>query len=1088
MKLRHVNLSLLLLLFCGWSATEGAEPVQEFTLREHLGHNWRHELVMLPLDAAASAQEALRLVGPDGEEVPCQRVDSALAFIVDLPTDAVQLYRLFAEAPTRATPFEREEKEGRLRTWNSLTGIAVPTTLETALQGPIQGLMMQSGEWVGASQLSLSEEVTAYRLETVASGPVLVELLSTYTLASGATWQLRHRLIAGEPVVRISESWAPVPGGHWRLLLHPELEPDTILWRNSSHQLKPRNGMLARRLDTGKAWKPVTLYPWLAWWEEGAASFVSLFRAGAGITFLAEEEGLKRLVKPQPQAQPRQDPPALDEKQSHSADVLFLAVGQGAAWAEPGQNGMQHALPLRTNGKGETWIDLAFAGPGREWLLGASTYDGTIMPNTELSDAQQSLIRHLETPLQQLLDMTLAWPQDFEAGSFPRLFLDRGDIARVKAFYADQRPEIQDPRQRLLWQALVDEDTKAREEVTAKAMLTPWVFTGHVEHGDPAAGTAIRRPSASAYSHHVTMGLIRNLIWVDAALACGLLDEPQRRKLQARLAFLAYKLGSPDFYDLSRNYRANPNMTTARHAVVGLLGCLLKDHPESKAWNALGEEEIRRQLAEWVGPNGGWLECPHYQTILADALCFLQAAHRIGYSDLALDERLLRTITYLAKISTPPDPRFANRRHFPAAGNTYRFETSMIFSVLAHLHHEVTPQAANDLQWIWQEQGSPMYMAIGGDNVYNTISEFAVARFEPDKPPSWGSDVFPTTGTVMRHGFPGDRESQLYILHGPFDQHYDHDRGALSFWGLGQPLMLDWGYDGRMPADMHSMMGGGNRGKVDAHAFQPHLDYLNLDFGAWRRQILFSKQPSDEAPVMVLVRDTTVAARPLPWNAWFYTEEAIRRAEEGPLLHMVGQADVDLDLWFSGEWREAFPRMTWQEVENEKPPAAPKATLKEADNLAADEAEDFLAGTEPPPPPHLRMRVESVSVVEGYANRHGWNYGGMRQRGLSLTVPPGKPVAWLLYPRLKQSSPPKVTELADGQAVRVETNAGTDLLILATETITFTDGPCRFAGTAGAVKIRGNSLQLTLAAPGSIAWEEHELSSDSPATRTIELR
>ena len=103
------------------------------------------------------------------------------------------------------------------------------------------------------------------------------------------------------------------------------------------------------------------------------------------------------------------------------------------------------------------------------------------------------------------------------------------------------------------------------------------------------------------------------------------------------------------------------------------------------------------------------------------------------------------------------------------------------------------------MQWVWIQQKRPTWFGIGGEYSLDYYRDFLIDTIEPDGPPQWGSECFPGSGAVMRHGFPGDRETYLYYIGGPLHQHYDRDQGSITLWGKGRPLCLDWGYNGCAP-------------------------------------------------------------------------------------------------------------------------------------------------------------------------------------------------------------------------------------------------------------------------------------------------
>src|SRR3970282_812373 len=76
----------------------------------------------------------------------------------------------------------------------------------------------------------------------------------------------------------------------------------------------------------------------------------------------------------------------------------------------------------------------------------------------------------------------------------------------------------------------------------------------------------------------------------------------------------------------------------------------------------------------------------------------------------------------------------------------------------------------------------------------------------PEEVPSYGSELFPKTGVIVRTGFPGPRETSLYMIAGKHRSHYDLDSGSITFWGKGRILCEDFGYYGMAPSEDHSMV------------------------------------------------------------------------------------------------------------------------------------------------------------------------------------------------------------------------------------------------------------------------------------------
>src|ERR1051325_7213635 len=97
-------------------AADGPSLAQ-WTLREQLGHSWRHELVFYPLPADAKGDGSYQVVDEKGTAFPAQveiRGNRAFAgFFVDLPPNQTRTFRLLRGAAPGANPdlVVTEEKE-----------------------------------------------------------------------------------------------------------------------------------------------------------------------------------------------------------------------------------------------------------------------------------------------------------------------------------------------------------------------------------------------------------------------------------------------------------------------------------------------------------------------------------------------------------------------------------------------------------------------------------------------------------------------------------------------------------------------------------------------------------------------------------------------------------------------------------------------------------------------------------------------------------------------------------------------------------------------------------------------------------------
>ena len=254
-------------------------------------------------------------------------------------------------------------------------------------------------------------------------------------------------------------------------------------------------------------------------------------------------------------------------------------------------------------------------------------------------------------------------------------------------------------------------------------------------------------------------------------------------------------------------------MTTTARGMLGLVACCIPQHPQARDWAQIAIGEIQHELDTWCDANGGWLEAPHYMTVSMDSIVAVALALRgTGFSETewAYHPKLKAALAWLAKISTPPDPRLNGDRHMPEIGNTYLGERTCLAGWAAWIWRDRDPAYARNMQWMWKAHGRPRTLGIGG--AYPGLQGYASVVLDESIPAAaaaWTSELFPDTGAVLRAHFPGDRETYLHYIQGRMHQHYDYDEGSFILWGKGQPLCEDFGYYGRAPAADHSRVDDG---------------------------------------------------------------------------------------------------------------------------------------------------------------------------------------------------------------------------------------------------------------------------------------
>ena len=134
----------------------------------------------------------------------------AIEFLADLDPFEKRAYK-FARAgghAAAATDLKIQETSETIRLVNSRIGISIRKKLVEGL-GPIEGIRLPSGQWIGNSRLLGAPLVpSSYSVSLVARGPVFAEIICDIRFAEARSWQLRLRIMANEPVVLVDEKFS----------------------------------------------------------------------------------------------------------------------------------------------------------------------------------------------------------------------------------------------------------------------------------------------------------------------------------------------------------------------------------------------------------------------------------------------------------------------------------------------------------------------------------------------------------------------------------------------------------------------------------------------------------------------------------------------------------------------------------------------------------------------------------------------------------------------------------------------------------------------------------------------------------------
>jgi hypothetical protein len=527
----------------------------------------------------------------------------------------------------------------------------------------------------------------------------------------------------------------------------------------------------------------------------------------------------------------------------------------------------------------------------------------------------------------------------------------------------------------------------------------------------------------------------------DAALAAKSITAEERAALVAKIAQACYMVNDPKYFNPDAPHGSMcPNMFTSAAGYRLTLAALIPSHPRAKEWFDGALAELKQELDDWVDPQGGMAECPHYSMVIFDQWVgsFL-IAKNAGAPDSGqlFHPKLRKAIEWFGNISTPRDPRNNGFRRQPSLGHTYFNERTSMFGVMACLWKEKDPAFAAQMEWMHREHGSfdepgilSYYPAFMG---YRSF--FKESGVTP-KVPAWTSQYYQETGVQLRNVIGSDRETTLYMIAGRFHSHYYNDSGSITLWGKGRELCGDDNYQfkhAKESREAHSMVDKPatyNEERVlelKEFSTSKDLDYVSGVRRGWTRQIAFVKDPDPLAPNYFVLADTLDAkSTPTVWRLFLNAAE-IKPIPNGVTL--IGKDDVDMDIVF----------------------------LRPANVKVQIHAETLPATAYSKGP----IVVHHIAVA-------------MEQAGTLTAV---------LYPRLKTEKAPEVSLLAKGQGVKVVTAAGTDLVYLNPEPVKAEMGGKAFEGKVCLLKERGGKSVSVL--PGACDISRDYWTDGDPQLRKI---
>ena len=456
--------------------------------------------------------------------------------------------------------------------------------------------------------------------------------------------------------------------------------------------------------------------------------------------------------------------------------VLKAASRDAAAWVAPAPPGTlctwegwrRKMLALWRAADGALGLRASTAAGRREWEFGSAA------PG-------------LGHRLNEVKDFVLAWPAASDL--HPRMYLSRAaleqrwrdcpaDPARVAALVEGAREEVENGPH------VCDADA-----------LGAYLLTGSAEIARETKVVERLRHHLGLLGKLDLMRFVPHVIALyDALVDSPLVTADERPLLRARMAYLGYVLADPASWSVERGYRSyNLNMSVSYLLHLGMVACALPEHPLARTWAQPALRMTEDMLAA-VGPAGEWPESvSNYTSVSASALLdFAIHAREAGFHDYVSDPRMKRLFLFMARQYAPhgasPVPAGEPEwRSLPPHGRStagHHFATAGMMAAATALSD---PEYSMVQQWAWRQIGCCREIpnaALGGfEQVY--LDERLPAAL-----PHWGSDLFPQAGVIFQHGLGTPDETYLNLITADFNhQVFPSETGAVSLLcALGAPL------------------------------------------------------------------------------------------------------------------------------------------------------------------------------------------------------------------------------------------------------------------------------------------------------------
>src|SRR5262249_11445747 len=408
----------------------------------------------------------------------------------------------------------------------------------------------------GSGRLTLPRPASNYQARIVAQGTVYADVEATYTISTDSFWRLRFRVMANEPVALVDEIFSGDSESKYELSLNTGCGADQMLRRREDQAAGSQS---ISSIDSPDAF---LLEPWYHWWEgDYQGDWVSFY-------------------------------------DSMSSDLLGIATRDAGSWVDPVRTDWEYRVPIR---KTDLTAQFQLQGVERKWMLFALNKSTALQLQGSLASLPQQLkIKHGDFPLDQVNRYILTW-QDTGL-TYPRLFVGPEDVTALRSKHSlSKLGRFQDESYQI---SVYDLDDYIPTVLSSNdPVLKRRLATAGLDWLQQTVDLYVRQTQYRTAGHDLPRhynDVTATLNILDAGLMTGFYTAAEKQRIRAQLAFLGYTLANPLVISPEREYSANPNMTSTTRSALGVLACLIADHPEARTWADIAIQQMSEGLNEWA--------------------------------------------------------------------------------------------------------------------------------------------------------------------------------------------------------------------------------------------------------------------------------------------------------------------------------------------------------------------------------------------------------------------------------------------------------------------------------------------------------